>query len=371
MSQRSNFMIHTAATRFGSLSPLVFALCLLACERAPQAGADAPAGTGEPAPVPADAAVPRPPAMAITIDDLPWIGAVRPGTTREDALALMIEAFVSRGVPALGFLNCDRAGPGAPLPRMWLEAGLELGNHTAAHLDLNEAPLDQWLRDVRSCHAMVRELTASVQAAATAQPAPAELQAAAEPTDVPPASAGQAGAPATRTWFRYPFLHQGPTAERQEAAVDLLQELGSPIAHVTIDNSDWILAVAYGDAVTAGDAPRAVAIADAFIDHILRATEHYQQVALEREGRDVPHVLLLHANLLVAEHIGRLLDRLATERGFRFVSVEAAHRDPVYDRPDGYTGSRGLSWLYRIAPPAPELAAWDDAEAQRLRQQWR
>jgi hypothetical protein len=43
----------------------------------------------------------------------------------------------------------------------------------------------------------------------------------------------------------------------------------------------------------------------------------------------------------------------------------------VYGLPDGYTGDRGLSWLYRFEPPAPELAAWDDAEARRLREQYR
>jgi hypothetical protein len=85
----------------------------------------------------------------------------------------------------------------------------------------------------------------------------------------------------------------------------------------------------------------------------------------------VPHVLLLHANLLVADHIGALIDRLRGEHGFRFVTVASAQRDSVYSRPDGYTGGQGLSWLYRMAPATPELHAWDDAEAARLRARWR
>jgi peptidoglycan-N-acetylglucosamine deacetylase len=312
---------------------VVAAWGLGACDSEPRATGDAvrdDAVRGE-----REGVVPEPPAMAITIDDLPWIGAVRPGETRLDALGRMIDAFVVRDVPAHGFVNCERAGSSAEL-RAWLDAGLEMGNHSAAHLDLNRAPLEQWLRDVRSCHYMVRDLAATAQ-----------------------------------IWFRYPFLHQGPTAGRQEAALALLRELDSPVAHVTIDNSDWILAVAYGAAISAGDSARAAAIGDAFIEHIVRATRHYQRVAADRVGRDVPHVLLLHANLLVADHIDTLLDRLQAELGFRFVSVAAAHRDPVYDLPDGYTGERGLSWLYRIAPAAPGLSAWDDQEASRLRQRWR
>jgi peptidoglycan-N-acetylglucosamine deacetylase len=274
--------------------------------------------------------------MAITIDDLPWIGAVRAGGSSAHALQRMIDQLVARDVPAMAFANCERAGSGAPLFRMWADAGLELGNHSAAHLDLNTAPLDRWLNDVSSCHAFIQELTG------------AEV-----------------------VWFRYPFLHQGPTPHRQSAALSLLHDLDSPIAHVSIDNSDYILAVAYGQAVRAGDDARAREIGQAFIEHILAATAHYRDVARERVGRDVAHVLLLHANLLVADHIGALLDRLRDEQGFRFVSVEEAHRDPVYRRPDGYTSERGLSWLYRFEPPAPGLAEWDDEEASRLRREWR
>jgi peptidoglycan/xylan/chitin deacetylase (PgdA/CDA1 family) len=273
--------------------------------------------------------------MAITIDDLPWIGPVRPGETREDALRRLILALTVREVPAMGFANCDRAAPGAPMLRMWLNAGLELGNHTAAHLDLNDAPLDRWLRDVRSCHEFLRDLTG-----------------------------------ASPIWFRYPFLHQGPDAERRSAALALLAELQSPIAHVTVDNSDWILAVAYSAAVTAGDSARAAAVAAAFVQHILDAVAHYSAVARQKVGRDVQHVLLLHANLLVADHVGTLLDRL-DNAGFRFVSVGAAHHDAVFTQQDDYTGPGGLSWLYRVAPATPGQAAWDDAESDRLRRTWR
>jgi peptidoglycan-N-acetylglucosamine deacetylase len=274
--------------------------------------------------------------MAVTIDDLPWIGALRPGETRAAALGRLIDALVRRGVPAVGFANCDRTGPGAPQLQQWLLAGLPLGSHSAAHLDLNRAELDRWLRDVRTCHELVRELSGQEQ-----------------------------------VFFRYPYLHQGPTPERQRAALALLAELAAPIAHVTIDNSDWILAVAYGEAIQAGDHDRASAIGAAFVDHILRATRHYQEVARQKTGRDVAHVLLLHANLLVADHLGTLLDRLQQDLGFRFTTLAEAQRDSVYQLADEYTGPEGLSWLYRMRPATPGLAAWDREEAHRLRARWR
>jgi peptidoglycan-N-acetylglucosamine deacetylase len=324
---------HDTRTRTRPMDHARTAACLIACLAA--LSCDVPRvdpGGAPDASTPSSVATP---ALAVTIDDLPWIGALRPGESRGVALQRMIDALVARDVPAMAFPNCDRAGAGAPLLRQWLDAGLDLGNHTAAHLDLNRAPLQQWLRDARTCHDMIRELTGS-----------------------------------DTIWFRYPFLHQGPDPERQQAVLGLLAELRSPIAHVTIDNSDWILAVAYGEAVTRRDSVRAAAIADAFVEHVLRATGHYQQVAHRKIGRDVRHVLLLHANLLVADNIGRLLDALAA-RGFRFISVAEAHRDSIYDLPDEYTGMAGLSWLYRMRPATPEEKAWDDAEAARLRARWR
>ncbi|MGH7466137.1 MAG: hypothetical protein ACREK1_13225, partial [Longimicrobiales bacterium] len=81
--------------------------CAAACDGAPRSAAgDAEADRATA--VQADTAVPVTPALAVTIDDLPWIGAVRPGETREDALRSLIEALLARDVPAVGFANCDR-----------------------------------------------------------------------------------------------------------------------------------------------------------------------------------------------------------------------------------------------------------------------
>lgn len=325
-----------ATCRFvAHLAAVLSITCVAACDAVPRDGEQAP-DTARAASAQTEAGPQAGPALAVTIDDLPWVGARASGQSRADALRSLIDTLNSRSVPAIGFANCDRAGARAPELNMWLDAGLDLGNHTAAHLDLNDAPVEQWLSDVRSCHRVVGGISGS-----------------------------------DTVWFRYPFLHQGATAERQAAALATLEELTSPIAHVTIDNSDWILAVAYGDAVERGDSVRAAAIGEAFVEHVIRATQHYQQVARDKTGSDVPHVLLLHANLLVADHIGTLLDRLRTDHGFRFVSVAEAQQHPVYERADRYTGENGLSFLYRMEPANPELAAWDDAEAARLRDEWR
>jgi peptidoglycan-N-acetylglucosamine deacetylase len=269
-------------------------------------------------------------ALAVTLDDVPWVGATHPGETQLDATRRLLAALDAHAVTAVGFVNCDRVTRASPILRAWLDAGQRLGNHTAAHLDLNRADLERWLEDARRCHAFVEGIGNGF------------------------------------VWFRYPYLHEGPTAERRRAAAGLLAELGSRNAHVSIETSDWILAAAYGDAIRRGDAARQREIGAAFIHHVVAAAGHYRAVARERAERDVAHVLLLHANALVADHLDDLLGRLRAE-GFRFVTVEEALADPVYALPDDYIGPDGLSWLYRFEPAAPELKAWDDAEAARLR----
>lgn len=311
---------------------LAFALLLLGgCERPggeapPSAGGPAISDTLGPAPSPVYAG-----RLAVTLDDLPWVGPLPPGEDRARATSRLLAAMAEHGVTAVGFVDCARVEPGAATLRLWLEGGHVLGNHTEDHVDLNRADPSAWAASARRCDAFLRELTG-------------------EPT----------------IWFRYPYLHRGPTRERYRAGVEALTELGASVAPVTIVTLDWVLAGPYARALHDGDSARAAEIGEALVDHVARATAHYQEAARARVGRDVAHILLLHANALAADYIGAVLERLAGE-GFEFVTLEAALDDPVYELPDDYIGPEGLSWLYRFEPAAPELAEWDEEEMQRLR----
>ena len=319
-----------------ALLPLLRLLALLliaagaACGEQPDAGAGAAdeGRDGTTAASSEDAL----PALAITVDDLPWVGPLPPGRDRSAATAQILAALDSHGAPATGFVNCGRVEPGAPVLRQWLDAGHALGNHTSEHMDLNRADPEAWAADARGCDAFLRDLTGA--------------------TSLP---------------FRYPYLHRGPTLARYRAGRAVLEALGSTIAPVTIDTGDWILDDAYVAALDAGDHARAGTIARAYLDHVARAARHYRDVAEERLGRDIPHILLLHANGLLAEQLDALLTRLQRE-GFRFVPLERALEDPVYALEDDYFGPDGISWLYRIPPATPEASAWDAAEAAALRE---
>jgi peptidoglycan/xylan/chitin deacetylase (PgdA/CDA1 family) len=285
-------------------------LLALACARAP-AVVSAPAATTKPTTK-----------VAVTFDDLPWIGKVAPGDSKLAATGRLLSALRRRAVPAIGFVNCARIEASDDLLSAWRRAGFELGNHGHSHLDLSKVNVEVWLDDARRCH----EILAN------------QLQ-----PDRPP------------RFFRYPFLHQGVTVADRQRAADGLAQLGYRIAHVTIDNLDYAIAAAYGRAAAAGDQGEQRRLAQLYRAHLLAAFDHFDAVARAGLGRSVAHVLLVHANLLAADHFGEIVDALAA-RGVAFVSLEEALADPVYLQQDRYVGPKGISWLYRARPEL--LAKW-------------
>ena len=274
------------------------------------------------------------PRVAFTFDDLPWNG---PGYTDAEIAGLtdtLLATLTSRGVPATGLVTCRGIRGGAPFLRRWLDAGMELGNHSTTHQDLNRTPVDAWLADVALCDEAV---SAVVEGPVR--------------------------------WFRYPMLHQGDDRSVRDSVARTLAGWGYSNAHVTIDNSEWLLARAYDLAMQAGDEAEAAAIIEAYLAHLREAAAHFRAAGREKFGREVDHVLLLHANAIAARHVGDLIDGLEAD-GFTIASLEEVLSDPIYSRVDEYVGPVGLSWIYRAAPLSPD-DPWDDIAEAALNDRFR
>lgn len=262
--------------------------------------------------------------LAITLDDLPWSG---PDAEALSVLPPWLAALRDAPIPLTGFAICERAGKLPAELQAWRDAGVEIANHSHAHRDFNALSLAAWRDDTASCQ---RALGAH--------------------GDVP-------------RFYRFPRLHSGDTAARRDGAARYLGTLGLRGAPVSVDTADWLLAEGYRTLATPAQRERAGAV---FVDHVLRSLRHARRTAQERYGREPAHILLLHANALVASQWSTLIDALRRE-GAQFVALKQALADPVYALRDDYAGPAGLSWLYRTAPAQPERARWDDAEAARLR----
>ena len=270
--------------------------------------------------------------LAITFDDLPWSGPLPAGdSSAYQPLARLAAVLRVHGAPATGFVVCERATGESSALDNWVAWGNTLGNHSWSHHDLNHTPPDRWIADVRRCDSYLKRF-------------------------------GEASLP----YLRFPFLHEGPTLEVRERVHEALASMGLGVAHVSVDNSDWLLEQADAKAAAAHDAVTRNAIGQSFLRHVLAAVEHADRVARRKTGRSVPQVLLLHANTLVGRNLDALLLALSAE-GVEYVSLERALADPVYARPDEYVGSKGLSWLYRMRPLSVEDVGWDDAQADAIR----
>lgn len=255
--------------------------------------------------------------VAVTFDDLP-----APQGDLEDMrrmTARLLESVKRNGAPAVGFVNERKLfvrgeiDARTDLLRAWLDAGLELGNHTFSHINLQKAPLEEYEDDVMRGETVTRMLLAE---------------------------RGK-----KLHYFRHPFLFTGTTPEYKRGLADFLNARGYTVAPVTIDNGDYIFAKVYFEARKRGDAATAKRVADAYVPYMESVFEHFERLSTETFGREVKQVLLLHANEINADRFDELAAMLK-RRGYTFVTLEEALEDPAYAEPDALY-KNGISWLHR------------------------
>ena len=257
--------------------------------------------------------------IAITLDDLPFVGYGLPLTSMQVETTRLLSALKRNQVPAIGFVNEDKLEDGelearVALLQAWLDAGMELGNHGYGHLDLNSTPLERYEEAVLKGEVVTRRLLAR---------------------------RGE-----RPRYYRHPFTHTGSTREVKMAFEAFLRDHGYAVAPFTVEDADYLFAKAYSDALRAGNAALAEKVRTAYLDHQDATLAFYEAEARDLFGRDIPQILLIHANELNAGAMEEVLARLR-QRGYRFVSLDEALRDEAYRSPDGYVGKVGPSWIHR------------------------
>ncbi|MGA2739232.1 MAG: polysaccharide deacetylase family protein [Bryobacteraceae bacterium] len=252
--------------------------------------------------------------VAITIDDLPRGGdggdrsfaGVRSMTER------LLAALHEQNIPVSGFVHPGRTELSAPdvlrILNLWLDAGADLGNHTWSHADLNRTAVADYEQDILKAEAALLPL---VQARGK------KLK-----------------------FFRYPMLHAGPTAQTKRIIAEFLAAHGYRNAPVTFDNSDYMFAAAYNRPELRGRAIRE------YVPYLESVVAFFEGRSVEVAGREFPQIMLLHANELNSRTLPDILD-MFRRRGYRFVALGEALRDPAYRLPESYVGPGGFSWIHR------------------------
>jgi len=130
------------------------------------------------------------------------------------------------------------------------------------------------------------------------------------------------------------------------ALASFLDKRGYRVAPVTLDNSDWMFAAVYARALQRGDRKLAQRVRDAYLPYMESIFDFFEKRSSEVAGREIAQVLLIHANALNAEMMPALIGMMRS-RGYSFVTLETALRDPAYQLRDDYAGPGGFSWIHR------------------------
>jgi peptidoglycan/xylan/chitin deacetylase (PgdA/CDA1 family) len=197
-----------------------------------------------------------------------------------------------------------------------VELGLELGNHSFSHPDINTTPLAAYQADVLRGEESTRALLEETGR---------ELR-----------------------FFRHPFLHTGLDLETKRSFESFLKEHGYRVAPVTIDNQEWIFARAYDHAHVRADQSLKRRIATEYVAYMDSIFGYYEQQSRALLGYELPQILLLHANRLNAEAMDELVEAIK-ERGYAFITLDEALEDEAFRLPDEYAGRAGITWLHRWA----------------------
>jgi peptidoglycan/xylan/chitin deacetylase (PgdA/CDA1 family) len=235
--------------------------------------------------------------VAFTFDDGPKLQET-PKLSPQARNAAILAALHKHGVTAALFvtLNTGADRPeGLALARAWGEAGHFVGNHTVSHPDLNDTnvSLQQYQDEILACDAVIRAL------------------------------------PGFRPWFRFTFLREGNTPEKNEGMRSFLRDHGLQNAYVTLDTSDWRLNQALREALKAQPEVDLAPFRAAYLGHLRQRAEAYRDLSRRLFGRDIPQILLLHHSLINALFLDDAI-RLFEDMGWQITDPEKAYRDFVY-----------------------------------------
>jgi peptidoglycan/xylan/chitin deacetylase (PgdA/CDA1 family) len=263
--------------------------------------------------------------ICFSFDDLPVVNyGITDSVYQQQLMNRLIASLNMNHIPAIGFANGNKLydSNGVLIPfqveilRTWLKNGLDLGNHTYSHPDYNKLSLAYFEKEISKNEPVLKDILAE---------------------------RGK-----SLRYFRHPFLHVGNTKEKADSLEEMLKEHGYTVAPVTIDNEDYLFAVAYKQASVKNDTILMHKIRNDFVEYIGKKVDYYEKQSQALFGRYISQILLLHASLLNSDCIG-LLVTMFGEKHYEFVTMDEALKDKAYQTPVTVYGNWGISWIDKWA----------------------
>ncbi|WP_375197166.1 polysaccharide deacetylase family protein [Sphingobium sp.] len=248
--------------------------------------------------------------IVITVDDLSGNGRLPPGVTRLAVADLYIGALKRHRVPdAFGLVNVsklDRDPDGREVLDRWRRAAYSLGNHSYSHMNLNRAPsLAAWKSDVVTGE---QEIARRMRGA-------------------------------DWRYFRFPNMAAGKDKAQHDEAIAFLKQRGYRIAEASVSFDDWAYSDAYARCRAKGDAAAIAAMKAQYLQAVDDGIIRMKALSHTLYGRMIPQILLTHLSAWSADMLPQVLDRLDAA-GARYVTLQAAQRDPAYQGVDPWEGNQ-------------------------------
>jgi len=260
--------------------------------------------------------------VAFTIDDLPLAQDANDLEKMRKVNKKLLDSLIANHIPAIGFVNerklyfKGQMDARTDVLRMWLDAGMSLGNHSFSHPDFNKLSLSQYEDEAIRGEVVTRELMREKGL--------------------------------NKLYFRYPYNHTGTTKEARDSFQEFLKSRGYAIAPFTVEHEDYIFADAYSKAKQKNDEVLAQRIRASYLEFLDTMFNYFERRSRELLGYEIKQIFLIHDNELNADSIGGMAERLK-RRGYSFITLEEALRDQAYQNKDEYVGGLGISWLHRWA----------------------
>lgn len=260
--------------------------------------------------------------VAVTFDDLPMnTKYLEDGNQWIEQTQKLLSIIKKYNIPAIGFVNECKLYVNDILDsnrlkalQLWVNADLELGNHTFSHPDYHSTDEKSFFDNIIKGEKITHELLAQKNK---------RLE-----------------------YFRHPYLHTGLSLEKKKKLDDFIEEHNYTIAPVTIDNGEWIYARAYENACNKNDFDLMKIIGKGYVNYMMDKTKYFENQSVKLFGREIKQILLVHANMINADYFDELAEELL-KHNYRFISIKEALTDTAYQSEDTFTGRGGISWLHR------------------------
>lgn len=262
--------------------------------------------------------------ICFTFDDLPMVAYSHNSLEFQEAKTQkLLKALSRHQVPAIGFYNEGKLYLNDTLSQRkldmllsWVDNGIELGNHTFSHPSYDEVSFAVYSEDILKNELITKKLL---------EDRGNELR-----------------------YFRHPYLRIGDTKIKHDSLTLFLKLHGYTEAPVSIDNEEYLFALAYDRAMARKDSALMQEVGDLYITYMEEKLHFFEEQSEKLFDRNIKHILLMHANALNADFMDPLIE-MHQKNGYSFITLDGALTDAAYLTEITKYGKWGISWLDRWA----------------------